>query len=203
MVLLPDKAMFWPTEKTLLLADLHLGKVGHFRKSGIPIPHQAEASTLDRLEQLLFQYEPEKMIFLGDLFHSEYNADWLGLNNLMERYPATEYILVAGNHDILDPGNYMESRLIYIKDHYLSGPFILSHEPMEEVLPGKYNLCGHLHPAVRMEGKARQYMRLSCFYFGDHTGILPAFGSFTGMAVIRPMKDERVYVVAGNKVIPV
>ena len=203
LLLLPEKAIYWPTREMILIADLHLGKVGHFRKSGIPIPQKAERSTIDRLESIIFHYVPEKVVFLGDLFHSEYNADWLGLNNLMERYPDTSYFLVEGNHDILKDYNYQESRLQLIREQVEVGPFVLSHEPIEEVIEGKYNLCGHLHPAVRLEGSARQYMRLSCFYFGDNTGILPAFGSFTGCAVIKPLKNEKVFVIADDKVIAV
>ncbi len=203
LFLLPEKAIYWPDRDMVLIADLHLGKVGHFRKSGIPIPQKAGRSTIDRLESILFHYDPEKVVFLGDLFHSEYNSDWLGLNNLMERYPHTSYILVEGNHDILRDYNYQESKLQLIRDQVEVGPFVLSHEPIEEVIEGKYNLCGHLHPAVRLEGRARQYMRLACFYFGDNTGILPAFGSFTGCAIIKPLKNEKVFVIAEDKVIAV
>ena len=38
MCLLPDKCMFWKEHNSLILADLHIGKAGHFRKAGIPIP---------------------------------------------------------------------------------------------------------------------------------------------------------------------
>ncbi|HNU41619.1 MAG TPA: phosphoesterase, partial [Cyclobacteriaceae bacterium] len=66
---------------------------------------------------------------------------------------------------------------------------------------GVYNLSGHIHPAVRLKGTGRQSVMLPCFYFGKQQGILPAFGSFTGMARIVPKKEDRIFVIAENKVI--
>ena len=37
-VLSPERVMYWEKQKTLIIADLHIGKTGHFRKSGIPVP---------------------------------------------------------------------------------------------------------------------------------------------------------------------
>ena len=45
-------AIFWKEKNTLLLADIHLGKVGHFRKSGIPVPRKLEACFMTRLSSL-------------------------------------------------------------------------------------------------------------------------------------------------------
>jgi hypothetical protein len=54
-----------------------------------------------------------------------------------------------------------------------------------------------------MVGKGRQAITLPCFYFGKQQGLLPAFGAFTGIARIRPKKNDRVYVIAENKVMAV
>jgi metallophosphoesterase superfamily enzyme len=64
-------------------------------------------------------------------------------------------------------------------------------------------LAGHLHPAVALGGPGRQRERLPCFLFGPRRGILPAFGSFTGAATVRPTAGERVFVVAGDEVLQV
>jgi DNA ligase-associated metallophosphoesterase len=203
LVLLPEKAIFWPHLSTLFFADLHLGKVSHFRKAGIAVPLSAKKATLDRMEDLLLRYVPQSVIILGDLFHSDYNQGWLAFNDLLERYPEIEFVLVEGNHDILASELYHNSRVTLVSGYLERKPFILSHEPLEIVHDGLYNLCGHVHPSVRMVGKAHQTLRLPCFYFGDHTGILPAFGTFTGNAVIQPLKGEHVYVITKNKVIQV
>jgi uncharacterized protein len=77
---------------------------------------------------------------------------------------------------------------------------ILSHEPMDSIPSGKYNLAGHIHPGIHLRGKARQTLTLPCFYFGANHGLLPAFGSFTGLACVKPKKNDRVYVVVGETV---
>ena len=82
-------------------------------------------------------------------------------------------------------------------------PFLLSHHPMKEVPEGQYNLAGHIHPCVYLSGQGRQRTRLACFYFGEQQGILPAFGTFTGMASLQVKRGEQVYVIAENSVIEV
>ena len=74
----------------------------------------------------------------------------------------------------------------------------LSHHP--EPLPGAYVLAGHIHPAVRLGGRAHDSLRLPCFHFGPAVGVLPAFGEFTGMHVLSRGPQDRVFVVAGEAV---
>ncbi len=201
--LLPSKAIYWEEEKTLICSDLHLGKVGHFRKEGIRVPKDAGRKTIAKLKETIIEWNPKRVLFLGDLFHSDYNLEWVGLDDLMDEFTRTDFILILGNHDILDEIVYEKSRIHVLASPQTYGPFVLTHEPLDHHMKGYYNLCGHIHPAVRMRGKARQAMRIPCFYFGDHTGILPAFGAFTGTATIQPQKGEQVFVIAGEKVIPV
>jgi len=203
LTLYPEKIIYWQDKKVLICADLHLGKVKHFRKEGIALPHKAEKEVLKRLGEIIEKIQPEKVLFLGDLFHSSRNLGWIHFNDFIERFTHTSFMLVVGNHDILDDDNYKESKLKIVDGYLESGPFIFSHEPLEEVLEGKYNLCGHIHPAVVLRGKARQRIKLPCFYFGDHTGILPAFGTFTGTGIINPQKGEKVFVIAQGKVLAV
>src|SRR3984885_15395308 len=70
LLLLPQKAIYWQQEKALIAADVHLGKVGHFRKSGIAVPRDMEQSDLAVLSDLVDEFKPKKVLFLGDLFHS-------------------------------------------------------------------------------------------------------------------------------------
>jgi len=201
--LLPEGAILWPDRKVLLIADLHLGKVQHFRNEGIPLPGSAGQACLDKLERIIRSTQPSRVIFLGDLFHSDYNQDWIRFKNIIEQFPDIEFILVQGNHDILDQSQYNDSTLHVVPEPYTLSPFLLTHHPQECIMDGLYNLCGHIHPAVRLRGKAKQSLRLPCFYFGDYTGILPAFGTFTGSYTVSPQEGESVYVIADGAVIPV
>jgi len=69
-----------------------------------------------------------------------------------------------------------------------------------QLVTGNYPVAGHVHPAVALSGNGRT-MTLPCFYFGHDYALLPAFGEFTGTAVVRPRAGERVFVLAGGEII--
>ncbi|WP_417600244.1 ligase-associated DNA damage response endonuclease PdeM [Owenweeksia hongkongensis] len=195
--LLPEKAIYWEDQKALLIADTHFGKVTHFRKAGMAIPEQAAHRNLNTLQQLITEYKPEKVLFLGDLFHSEMNTEWLLFKELLLEFPNVEFTLIQGNHDILHKHSYDNTAMKVIRELNL-GPYNFTHEPEEH--PSLYNLSGHLHPGVRMQGKGRQSMRLPCFYFGKKNGVLPAFGEFTGLHIMSPKKDDHIFIISGKVV---
>ncbi len=200
--LLPEKAMYWPRESAILIADLHLGKITHFRKAGIALPPQSEDKNWQTLSRLIRKHKPKKLIILGDLFHSKYNDQWENFIDMTERYDDVDWILVKGNHDILRERHYDRSNLS-ICDYALKvPPFLLTHEP-DEVFEDLYTLCGHIHPGIRLKGMAKQSLRLPCFFFGQQVGILPAFGVFTGLHVLHPNKDDRVMVIAEDQIVEI
>ena len=80
------------------------------------------------------------------------------------------------------------------------GPFIANHHP--EPARGGYVLAGHIHPAVRLSDRGGSF-KLPCFWFSRKVGVLPAFGAFTGTAVVRPREGDQVYVIAEGEVLRV
>lgn len=203
LVLLSKKALWIKELEILLIADLHFGKAAHFRKSGIPIPepvHEADFYTLEDLQQ---EFQPKHTYFLGDLFHSVWNEQWGILNSFLQTFPRTQFHLVKGNHDILHPSVYQQSVLEIHQEPLIIGPFALSHEPLELNTDGVLNICGHLHPGILLRGKARQSVRIPCFYWSRSTLILPSFGNFTGLALVEPKEDDLIWGISGEKVIPI
>ena len=201
--LLPQKAIYWPKRRTLLVADLHIGKSGHFRKHGIAVPDQVNQSNLTNLSQLLDTTSAEHLIILGDLFHSDINKEWQQFVEWRKKYEQLEVSLVIGNHDILDKKNYHKSVINLFKKMTVD-PFLLVHDLNQidsTTSQQEYILSGHIHPAVQLKGKGRQAMKLPCYYFGQKYGILPAFGGFTGTYVIEPNHDDRIYMIADSQVI--
>lgn len=198
--LLAHKAIWLPQHKTMLVSDLHFGKINHFRKSGIPVPQKANEKNTESLIDILNLYMPEKTVFLGDLFHSHYNEEWEVTGQIIRHFSSCRFELVRGNHDIMSKLQY-ERHKIEVHESSLSiGNLLLTHEPMEEIPAGTYNLAGHLHPGIRLVGKARQSITLPCFFFGQRQGILPAFGTFTGLARVTPRKEDRIFVIVENTV---
>jgi uncharacterized protein len=194
--LLPQKALWWSAQKTLLLADMHFGKINHFRKAGIPVPVKANTQNWETLIEVVKQKMPERMICIGDLFHSHYNSDWESVGAFTRNFPQVSFELVTGNHDMLSDHQYLRNRIIVHKENLQIGSFTFSHFPVGEIPHGKYVLSGHLHPGVRLVGKGKQSMTLPCFYLGTHQGYLPAFGMFTGIARIKPKATDRIFAIA-------
>ncbi|HEY8937445.1 MAG TPA: ligase-associated DNA damage response endonuclease PdeM [Cyclobacteriaceae bacterium] len=195
----PQKAAFWPKHKILMVADLHLGKINHFRKAGIAVPTRANDKNIEVLVDLFWKTKPERVLFLGDLFHSHYNPEWEVFGEVVKHFESISFELVLGNHDIMSERQY-ERKGIRFYDELQIGPFLFTHHPVEKELTDLYNLAGHIHPGVRLVGKGKQQLRLPCFYFGKSSGLLPAFGMFTGLASIKSQKDDKIFVVAENKI---
>jgi len=205
LLLLPQKAIYWQQEKTLIVADVHLGKVGHFRKAGIAVPRDMEQNDLAVLSDLIDEHRPEKIIFLGDLFHSDKNADWDWFVLWRKNFPKLEIILIRGNHDIIHDSNYIDLN-VALHDHLTVWPFLMLHHPLSDaalLLTNGYVFCGHIHPGVSLSGKARQQLTLPCFAFGDRQAILPSFGKFTGRVAIRNRQTDHIFAVLQNKVIAI
>jgi len=200
LLLLPQKAIFIEDELTLIMADLHLGKANHFRRSGIHVPEAVNGKNLELLVQLINKHKPEKVIFLGDLFHSHYNEEWEALGQVVRHFAAIQFQLVLGNHDIMSDLQYQRCQL-QVFEMLEVGPFLLTHEPMENIPEHQYNMAGHIHPGVKLLGKGRQSITLPCFYFGKQQALLPAFGLFTGFVRIPVNKEDNVFVIADHRVI--
>jgi len=205
LLLLPQKAIYWQQERALIAADVHLGKVGHFRKAGIAVPRDMEQDDLAVLSDLIHELHPEKIIFLGDLFHSDMNNDWEWFALWRRHFPKLRIVLIKGNHDIIQDRHYLELD-VELHQQLQIGPFLMLHHPLNAdrlQQAGAYVFCGHIHPGVSLSGRARQHITLPCFAFGQQQAILPSFGKFTGKVAIRHQETDRIFGVLKDKVIAV
>ncbi len=203
LLLLPQRAIFWPKHKALIIADVHLGKTGHFRKAGIAIPRDLEQNDLAILSDLVAEFDPERIIFLGDLFHSNINADWDWFAMWRQQFPRIVIDLIKGNHDIIADSHYTDLNVALHKQLVIE-PFLMLHHPLAEAelqLVKQYVFCGHIHPGINLTGKGRQSLTLPCFAFGERQAILPSFGKFTGRVALSTAKTDKIYAVLKDKVI--
>ena len=196
-ILHPSGAMFWEEEDSLVISDVHLGKISHFRKHGSAIPQQAVMGNFQRMNEVLEFFQPSKILFLGDLFHSSLNKEWVLFEAWLENISA-EVILIEGNHDIISPLKYEQLGVQTISEIIL-GEFLLTHHPEERL--GFFNFSGHIHPGVKIDGLGRQSLKLSCFFKSPSQMILPAFGEFTGKHVLVPTANDQVYIITSEEVI--
>jgi len=198
--LLPEKAVFLPHNETLVIADLHLGKASHFRKAGIIIPPEAGLKKdYSRLQRLMQSYNPKRLLFLGDLFHSEENTSWLHFLPFIQQYPQTAFSLIKGNHDILPSSLYAKAGLRVYETDLQEDPIIYSHAPLSDLQGCSLNIAGHIHPGVLLNGLGRQSLRLPCFHYTAQRLILPAFGSLTGLQLLSK-RNARQFVITDKTV---
>ena len=195
LTLLPDKAVYIKSQKILMVTDIHIGKTGHFRKAGMPVPPQLAFSDLDRLSGLITEYNPEKLIVLGDMFHAKGNFDMKLFSDWRKKIPGTEIILVKGNHDVLPLEFYRENNVESFNELFLTENIKLVHRFMGVIEDNLFTISGHVHPAVRLQGKGRQKNVFHSFFFSKHFALLPAFGEFTGNYIINPAKEDAVFII--------
>lgn len=201
--LLPQKAVYIESLKTLLVCDMHLGKSETFQSLGIPIANQVNQATIDRLHQLCLLLKPQRLIILGDLFHSkiglveEVIAQW---TTFVESIAATVQLIV-GNHDRQLMDLLSSQGMEWTTEAIQLDRLILSHHPAPQ--PDCLNICGHIHPCIRIKTRLDN-LRLPCFFLDGTTNVLvlPSFGEFTGGHEMKVTKKTIAYAVVEDAIVP-
>jgi uncharacterized protein len=198
--LLAGHAAFWHARRWLVVADVHFGKAATFRALGIPVPQGTTSATLARLTTLVEQTRPSAIVFLGDLFHAReaHAAGTLAaVRSWREHHRALELILVEGNHDLRAGAPPAELGITVVAEPLRVDAVAFAHHP--QFYTDATTVAGHMHPAVRVAGRADDGVRLPCFWLREGLVILPAFGAFTGGARIEREPGDRVVAVAEGR----
>jgi DNA ligase-associated metallophosphoesterase len=203
VTLLAERALYWLRERTLFVADVHLGKGAAFRAGGVPLPRGSTAANLARLTRLIAVTGATRIVVLGDFLHARAGrvtaladafVNWRGTHTDIDM------LLVRGNHDGRAGDPPSDWNVTCVNEPHALPPFLACHKPASPRTG--YALCGHMHPGVRIHGTAEQCARLPCFVIAAHRAILPAFGRFTGLAEIAPAAGERIVAIAGTELFP-
>ena len=199
-----NRTIFWEQEKILILSDLHLGKTGHFRKSGIAVPAAVMKEDMQRLVSTIQFYKPALVVIVGDLFHSVQNKEhelFLKWRNDLLHVPM---LLVKGNHDIVPDKWYGEANITTEKSMWRKNNFVFVHDveaiQEKDINDTDYFFSGHIHPAVSMRGLGKQSLRFPCFYFTKTYAVLPAFGKFTGTFLVTPAQGQKTFIIVEDSV---
>ena len=191
----PERCIYWEDRKALVVSDLHFGKTGHFRKSGIPVPPKVYKEDLQRLVQQIQFFNPGELIVVGDLFHSRENKELELFLKWRNDFPLLKIKLIKGNHDILHRKWYEQAGIEVYDDCLTLDEFTFIHDVTDCDDSGKYFFSGHIHPGISISGMGRQSLRFPCFYFGRKYAVLPAFSRFTGLAMIDADEDDDVFAI--------
>jgi len=201
----PERVIFWEEEQALILADLHFGKSGHFRKSGIAVPQNIYKEELQRLTDLVTHFKVKQLLVVGDLFHSAANKEMDLFLKWRNDFAALEIHLIKGNHDILKTEWYHQADINCHDQLYALRNISFIHDITEqkELAEGQYHISGHIHPGVGLKGLGKQNLKFPCFYFGKSYGVLPAFSRFTGLHTIEPKKNEKAFAILEHSILEI
>ena len=202
LLLLPEKAAFLPASDTLLVADAHIGKSVSLRALGLSPSDGTTSESLTMLSGLVERLGVRRIIFLGDFLHPtrvHAPATLDAVTHWREAHYPLELTLVRdeGASRVADPPAYLGIEAV--NEPLIEGGLALCHHPRPRTDP-HYVLAGHLHPCVSVKGREQDWLRLPCFWFSPHVGVLPAFGTFTGMQTIRAARGERVFAATPDQV---
>lgn len=203
LLLLPQRALFWPAQRMLVIADIHFGKAASFRAGGIPVPRGTTTENLRALDALIDRWQAAHILFLGDFLHARHahaTATMAAIAAWRMRRAGLQLTLVRGNHDrhAGDPPAGLAMQVV--DEPWAIGPFLFAHHPDPQ--PHGYVLAGHVHPVYRLATRG-DALRLPCFLFGATTALLPSFGAFTGGHPVMPAAGERLFVAADDQVIEI
>jgi DNA ligase-associated metallophosphoesterase len=204
LIMSAERTLFWENESTLIVADLHIGKTGHFRKEGIGVPQQIFKDDLHRLLSQILFFKAERLIIVGDLTHSVENKEMDLFRRWRKDFSSLCVHLVKGNHDILDDQWYREAEISVNACQYLEKSFLFVHDILDPGLKAtkdQYIFSGHLHPGISIRGRGRQALHFPCFYFAKNHCVLPAFSRFTGTYQVDPKEDEKTFAIIEKEIV--
>lgn len=193
-----DRCIYWEEQQSLIISDLHFGKTGHFRKSGIAVPQSVYKEDMQRLVNQLQFYKPQQLIIVGDLFHSTANKELDFFKKWRNDFGQIHIHLVKGNHDILKKEWYADANITVTENHLHIANFCFVHDISHACPPSvhiHYYFSGHIHPCVLLKGLAKQTLSLPCYYFSEKFAVLPAFSKFTGGASIERKTSDKVFAI--------
>ncbi|MDX2159217.1 MAG: ligase-associated DNA damage response endonuclease PdeM [Hyphomicrobiaceae bacterium] len=200
-------ALWWPAERMLIVADLHLEKGSAHAVRGLMLPPYDTRDTLARLTSVVEAYAPRTVVALGDSLHDRGAAARLRKadRQMVHRLQlGRTWVWITGNHD--------PEIASFLGGEVMSGlgasGLELRHEP--QPARGSHEIAGHLHPAARLTTRA-QIVRRRCFVADGSRIVLPAFGTFAGGlnildSAFEPLleaADRRVWMLGDDGIYPV
>jgi DNA ligase-associated metallophosphoesterase len=177
----PAGAIYWPDEKLLAVADLHLEKGSAFAARGVLLPPYDTVTSLARLARLIERYAPRLVIALGDSFHDgsgPARMDDTSRVSLKALQRGRDWVWIAGNHDP-DRCDNIGGRFA---DAVAFGALTFRHQPAPQ--PSDGEIAGHLHPVARVARRGRAVSR-RCFASDGRRLVMPAFGAYAGGLNVR------------------
>ena len=184
-------------DKTLVIADLHIGMEYELLHSGFNVPSQGEVM-LKKIKRLLKENKCRELIIIGDVKHTIARLSWPEQEEISEFFRPLERItkvsVVKGNHD----GN-IERYASNVHPTYgfdYNGYWIMhGHARPPKEAAGKTIILGHMHPIVEFRDSLGGRLSERVWIRTDRIIVMPAFNDLLGGIDVRqpllgPMKKQ-------------
>ncbi len=188
--------LFHEEERWLAVADLHFGFELSQRAAGRLVPFWGMESACARLVSLVAEYQPRRLVLVGDLVH-DHNAAAPLSRLLAQVGESCEVVAIAGNHD------RRLRRLIPLVDSFETEAFEFHHGNCERERSGRVQIIGHFHPAATLRDGAGLRLKFPAFVQEDHCWILPAFSPWAAGTEWMASEQSRVWLCTPRRILPV
>lgn len=201
---LAGRAAWIAATRTLVVADVHLGKGESLAALGAPMPLCMHAPLLARWAQLVISVRAARVVIVGDLLHARAGLTRLLIDEIgawrREALAGVEVVLIPGNHDRSHAAVASAWDIVVREASVREGHVLFVHDPADvapqSLLAGDVAICGHVHPVVCVGG-LHGSLRAPCFVVDQAAGggsvvILPALTDFSRGASVGPQVGRRV-----------
>ena len=157
----PALSIVSDSEKTLVIADLHIGFEFELSKMGVGVPSQVPRLR-HRLLEIIGMEPPDRLLILGDIKHSVPEIplqEWEMIPTFFEEICSVipQVGIIPGNHDgnvepllprevkLLSPRGVKLENIALLHGHAWPSPHLLSAE---------WLIIGHNHPTIKLVDRA-------------------------------------------------
>lgn len=206
MTLLPFKAIYFEKHRTLLVSDIHLGRVGHFKNSPAALPDGLAETDLVLLDKIINTLEVTELFILGDFFPRREVYDMRLFKTWRDLHQSIDVNLIKDSTDIMSDEIYVNFEIRIHRKYFLWNKFLFTHKPLDKdvKLTGcEYVFSGYINPGININGKGRTLQNFACYYFNEKQCILPAFGEPKRKSLMKPALKDRVYVISNAENEPI
>lgn len=154
-----EPVLFLKKEKTIVVGDLHIGLESKMAIEGVHFPNSS-LRMAEKINKICKECHANSIIFLGDIkerigFSTQVETEMLRI--FFRALEGKKIMVAKGNHDA-HLKQLLESLNLDIKieNEFLIGDFAIMHGnswPSDEAMMKKYIVIGHMHPAIKAQGR--------------------------------------------------
>lgn len=200
--LLPKRAVFLPTYKTLVISDWHLNKL----EDNTPYESTEDdfvKEELQNLEQLVQEYQATRLVLLGGMFHPDWKEDWSFFYDFARYHKELEIVSIQKRKVVPENKALVPENFEHREEFHLNNKiFFVPNDVKSTVKTSVYFIGGYL-PGCIVSGNGGQVYRMACFKVDGNKIVMPSFGAWTQLNIIEKEKNTFFYPILGDHIVSI